>query len=222
MICSKCGNALPEGAKFCSVCGTPVSSDSSSSYYYETPVNPQYPDNLSDRTYTDLNQLEAEMSGGRPRKATKSVTKGALIAIIAVLIIAVAVVFIAATGSRIFRGIGPGSSSAPIVGEWTGDKLYMGDYPLDASMFDFSLNVSRDGTFELREFSETGTGTYQYVGTGTDNDGEPYTAFELAYKDAQGDEYRMDLLYYEHFNGGREYLIIALSDDLMISFVRAG
>ncbi len=56
----------------------------------------------------------------------------------------------------------------------------------------------------------------------TDNDGEPYTAFELAYKDAQGDEYGMDLLYYEHFNGGREYLIIAFSDDLMISFVRAG
>ena len=104
MFCSKCGNHLPDEAKFCVVCGAPVNTAQENS-----PV-PQRPAGITDETanvqapkpdpFLAAQNFSVQMNGGAAASGKKS-KKGLVIGLsvgIAILLIAAAAVVLAALG----------------------------------------------------------------------------------------------------------------------------
>ena len=103
MFCSKCGNPLPNEAKFCSTCGTPVNTAQEAS-----PV-PQQPQSIPDETVNTqapkpeplmaAQNFSVQMSGAaaRGKKSKKGLVIGLSVGL-AVLLIAAAAVILAVLG----------------------------------------------------------------------------------------------------------------------------
>lgn len=101
MFCSKCGNSLPDDAKFCGVCGAPVKISQEAS-----PV-PQQPAGISDETeniqtpkpapFMEAQNLAAQTSGAAAsgKKSKKGLIIGLSVGIAILLIAATAVVLVA-------------------------------------------------------------------------------------------------------------------------------
>ena len=101
MFCSKCGNSLPDDAKFCGVCGAPVKISQEAS-----PV-PQQPAGISDETeniqtpkpapFMEAQNLAAQTSGAAAsgKKSKKGLEIGLSVGIAILLIAATAVVLVA-------------------------------------------------------------------------------------------------------------------------------
>ena len=101
MFCSKCGNSLPDDAKFCGVCGAPVKISQEAS-----PV-PQQPAGISDETeniqtpkpapFMEAQNLVAQTSGAAAsgKKSKKGLIIGLSVGIAILLIAATAVVLVA-------------------------------------------------------------------------------------------------------------------------------
>ena len=101
MLCSKCGNSLPDDAKFCGVCGAPVKISQEAS-----PV-PQQPAGISDETesiqmpkpapFMEAQNLAAQTSGAAAsgKKSKKGLIIGLSVGIAILLIAATAVVLVA-------------------------------------------------------------------------------------------------------------------------------
>lgn len=101
MFCSKCGNSLPDDAKFCGVCGAPVKISQEAS-----PV-PQQPAGISDETeniqtpkpapFMEAQNLAAQTSGAAAsgKKSKKGLGIGLSVGIAILLIAATAVVLVA-------------------------------------------------------------------------------------------------------------------------------
>ena len=105
MFCSKCGNPLPEDAKFCSACGAPVTISQEAS-----PV-PQQPAGISDETENiqtpkpePLMQepnFNGQIGYGAAASVQKKSKKGLVIGLsvgVAILLVAAAAVILAALG----------------------------------------------------------------------------------------------------------------------------
>ena len=101
MFCSKCGNPLPDDAKFCSTCGTPVNTAQEAS-----PV-PQQPQSIPDETVNTqapkpeplmaAQNFSVQMSGAaaRGKKSKKGLVIGLSVGLAVLLIAAAAVILVA-------------------------------------------------------------------------------------------------------------------------------
>lgn len=101
MFCSKCGNPLPDDAKFCSTCGTPVNTAQEAS-----PV-PQKPQSIPDETVNTqapkpeplmaAQNFSVQMSGAaaRGKKSKKGLVIGLSVGLAVLLIAAAAVILVA-------------------------------------------------------------------------------------------------------------------------------
>lgn len=101
MFCSKCGNPLPNEAKFCSTCGTPVNTAQEAS-----PV-PQQPQSIPDETVNTqapkpeplmaAQNFSVQMSGAaaRGKKSKKGLVIGLSVGLAVLLIAAAAVILVA-------------------------------------------------------------------------------------------------------------------------------
>lgn len=102
MFCSKCGNPLPDDAKFCSACGAPVKRSQEASPVSQQPagipdetVNIQAPER---EPVMEAQNFSAPMSGGAAvsgKKSKKGLSIGLSVGIAILLIAATAVVLVA-------------------------------------------------------------------------------------------------------------------------------
>ena len=130
MFCSKCGNLLPDDAKFCNTCGAPVKTLQEAS-----PV-PQQPAGIPDETVNiqapkpqplmDMQNFSAQMSGGAAaseKKTKKGLAIGLSLGCVLVAVLAVIMVFVLRTKDS---GSAYGHSSVSIgTSEITHDEEYI-------------------------------------------------------------------------------------------------
>jgi len=87
--CAKCGNELPEGARFCPRCGSEVSEKERVSKEAKEPVGPEVPPELSSADYEKL-KLKVEV-----KNASRKKRWGITVAVLGFLVTLTPTVFLA-------------------------------------------------------------------------------------------------------------------------------